>query len=274
MDLAPPPRAQRQRFDRRDETGTAGSRPWGDGIYRRRIELRHDNERVIGELEDDFHHFAVALDHDGEIVTAIRAEGVRHPWDVCADADRPIQTVVGTKIVDHPSVLSELDARANCTHLFDLTGLAAAHAARPAGTRRFEAEVTDPDTKGARSASLWVDHSLVLRWDLEKREVVGPDPWRGIPLWNGFMRWALAELDPATAEAAIVLRRAIDISRGRMQDLDDYRSNAELAEFMSGICHAYTPENRERGVRITGSARDFTDQPELLLADFDDRNPA
>ena len=102
MDLAPPPRAQRQRFDRRDETVTAGSRPWGDGIYRRRIELRHDNERVIGELEDDFHHFAVALDHDGEIVTAIRAEGVRHPWDVCADADPPIQTVVGTKIVDIP----------------------------------------------------------------------------------------------------------------------------------------------------------------------------
>jgi hypothetical protein len=42
---------------------------------------------------------------------------------------------------------------------------------------------------------------------------------------------------------------------------------------MTGICHAFTPENNERGVRLVGSARDFTDQPELLLADFDDRNP-
>ena len=32
--------------------------------------------------------------------------------------------------------------------------------------------------------------------------------------------------------------------------------------------------SRERGVRLTGSARDFTDRPELLLADFDDRNQA
>ena len=85
------------------------------------------------------------------------------------------------------------------------------------------------------------------------------------------MRWALTELDTATAEAAIVLRRAVDISRGRTDDLDRYRSNAELAGFMTGVCHAYTDANKERGVRLIGSALDFTDRPELLLADFDDR---
>lgn len=273
MDSPPPPRDRRPRFDRRDETSTAGSRPWGDGVYRRRIDLRNDGRCVVGELEDDFHHFAVELDHADARVTELRAEGVRHPWDVCASADEPIQAVVGTRVVDDPAALAPLDARANCTHLFDLVGLAVAHAARPAGRRRFEAEVTDPDPTGARRAHLWVDDRLALRWDLERREVVGPDGWAGIPLWKGFMRWALAELDPPTAESAIVLRRAIDISRGRMQDLDDYRSNAELAGFMTGICHAFTPENAERGVRLTGSARDFTDRPELLLADFDDRNP-
>ena len=69
------------------------------------------------------------------------------------------------------------------------------------------------------------------------------------------------------------MRRAVDISRGRMDDLDAYRSNAELAGFMTGVCHAFTPVNNERGVRLTGSARDFTERPELLLADFDDRTP-
>ncbi|NDH84724.1 MAG: hypothetical protein EBY65_07635, partial [Acidimicrobiia bacterium] len=152
-------------------------------------------------------------------------------------------------------------------------GLVVAHAARSTTERRFEAEVTDPDEHGDRTARLWVDGDLRIEWAMRQRDIVGPDRWTGAPLWSGFMGWALAELDDATAEAAIVLRRAVDISRGRMQDLDDYRSNAELAGFMTGICHAFTPENNERGVRLVGSARDFTDQPELLLADFDDRNP-
>ena len=270
-----PPRDRRPRFDRRDETRRAGDRPWGDGVYRRRIDIhRADGDCVIGELEDDFHHFALTVDHDAAAVTAVSAEGIRHPWDLCAEADQPIQAIVGTALRDDPAVLGELDARANCTHLFDLAGLVVAHAARPSTGRRFDAEVADPDDDGNRVARLWVDGSLVLEWQLREREVVGPDRWAGIPLWKGFMRWARTELDTPTAEAAIVLRRAVDISRGRMQDLDDYRSNAELAGFMTGICHAFTLENRERGVRLTGSARDFTDQPELLLADFDDRNPS
>ena len=273
-DSNPPPRDRRPRFDRRDETIRAGERTWGDGIYRRRIDVhRVGDGTVVGELEDDFHHFAITVDHDASRVTAVAAEGIRHPWDVCAEADQPIQAIVGATLVDEPSVLGELDARANCTHLFDLAGLTVAHAARSVDVRRFEAEVTDPDDAGNRRARLWIDDALTLEWLLHNREVVGPDRWAGIPLWKGFMRWALAELDTATAEGAIVLRRAIDISRGRMQDLDDYRSNAELAGFMTGICHAFTPENNERGVRLVGSARDFTDQPELLLADFDDRNP-
>lgn len=268
-----PPRDRRPRFDRRDETRRAGDRPWGDGVYRRRIEIRRvTDSRVVGELEDDFHHFAITVDHDDTAVTAVSAEGIRHPWDLCAEADQPIQAVIGTELRDDPAVLGHLDARANCTHLFDLAGLVVAHTARPDTRRCFDAEVTDPDEDGNRAAHLWVDGTTTLEWQLHQREVIGPEQWQGIPLWNGFMRWALTELDSATAEAAIVLRRVIDISRGRMQDLDDYRSNAELAGFMTGICHAFTPENRERGVRLTGSARDFTDRPELLLADFDDRN--
>ncbi|MEM8705526.1 MAG: DUF2889 domain-containing protein [Actinomycetota bacterium] len=270
-----PPRDARARFDRADLTRRAGERPWGDGTYRRRIIVRRvDAHTVTGELEDDFHHFGVRVGHDDTAITWIEGATERHPWDVCAEADEPIQAVIGTTLRDDPAVLAELDARHNCTHLFDLAGLVVAHAARTTTERRFDAEITDPDHDGDRTARLWVDGDLVIEWALQQREVVGPERWAGIPLWKGFMGWALGELDPTTAEAAIVLRRAVDISRGRMQDLDDYRSNAELAGFMTGICHAFTPENNERGVRLTGSARDFTDLPELLLADFDDRNPA
>lgn len=268
-----PPRRLQAPFDRRTAAPRQGDRPWGEGVYRRRIIVRTTGAATAGELEDDFHHFSFEVECEDGIVAAVRTEAFRHPWDLCAEADEPIRAVVGTAVVDEPTVLSHLDARVNCTHVFDLAGLVVAHAARRDGERCFDAEVTDPDADGDRTARLWVDGELRLDWQLRHREVVGPGRWAGIPLWKGFLRWAQATLDRPTAEAAMVLRRAIDISRGRMDDLDGYQANADLAHVLDGICHAYTPHNRERGVRLTGSARDFADQPELLLADFETRRP-
>ncbi len=85
---SPPPQDRRARFDRRIETQRAGDRPWGDGIYRRRITVRRTGSTtVVGELEDDFHHFGVQIDHDESEITAIVADAERHPWDICAEAD-------------------------------------------------------------------------------------------------------------------------------------------------------------------------------------------
>ena len=271
-DPVAPPRRLQAPFDRRVAAPRQGDRPWGDGIYRRRIIVRTDGNTTTGELEDDFHHFGFTVVCDAGAVVDVRTSAVRHPWDICAEADEPIRAGIGTRVDDSPTVLSHLDARTNCTHVFDLAGLVVAHAGRPAAERRFDAEVTDPDAAGHRTARLWVDGELRLDWQLRQRQVIGPDAWAGIPLWKGFLRWALDTLDGPTAEAAMVLRRAIDISRGRMDDLDSYQANAELAHVLDGVCHAYTPANRERGVRLTGSARDFADAPHLLLADFEVRN--
>ena len=48
--------------------------------YRRRIRLlRLDPTTVWGGLEDDFHHFEITLDHDGERVTEISMDALRWP---------------------------------------------------------------------------------------------------------------------------------------------------------------------------------------------------
>lgn len=271
-DPVAPPRRLQAPFDRRAATPRQGDRPWGDGIYRRRIIVRTDDDTTTGELEDDFHHFGFTVVCSDGVVVGVATSAVRHPWDVCAEADAPIRAVIGTRVDDIPTVLAHLDARANCTHVFDLAGLVVAHAGRPSPERQFDAEVTDPGAEGDRTARLWIDGELRLDWQLRQRTVIGPAAWADIPLWKGFLRWALDTLDGPTAEAAMVLRRAVDISRGRMDDLDSYRTNSELSHVLDGVCHAYTPANRERGVRLTGSARDFADAPELLLADFESRN--
>ena len=124
METPPAPRrARRDVFDRLEAVPRASERPWGDGTYRRRILVRRAGARAWGELEDDFHHFRVELRHDGSLVTDVVGSGLRSPWTTCLDAGVPLRTLVGTRLTTGPLALSHLDARQNCTHMFDLAGL-------------------------------------------------------------------------------------------------------------------------------------------------------
>ncbi|GJM38274.1 MAG: hypothetical protein DHS20C19_16410 [Acidimicrobiales bacterium] len=272
--MIPPPRATRAEFDRADETPRASEREYGTGIYRRRIVVRLDGGHASGELEDDFHHFRVAIEHDGEVVTGVDGSGVRSPWTMCLTAGDPLQAVTGRTLAVGPLALGGLDAKQNCTHMFDLASLVVTHAARGVeGDRQYDMAVDDPDPDTAdRHARLWRDGALLLDWHLRDREVLSPDEWREAPLWSGFIPWADAHLDAEVAEAAVALRRACDISRGRLGDLDEMETAEPLLEMMSGICHAFQPANAPLAIRRKGSGRDFTDHPDLLLADFDARN--
>lgn len=274
MSLVPPPRDRRPAFDRRDHTPRLWERDGTPGTYRRRIHLRSGDEgRVTGELEDDFHHFRVELRHDGAEIIAVTGSGLRAPWTTCLSAGDPLQTLVGTRLQTGPAALGDLDARQNCTHMFDLAGLLVAHGGRrSAGDRVYDMAVDDTDpASGERFARLWRDGEALLEWRLRDREVLAPDEWRDAPLWSGFIAWAAASLDDELAEAAVALRRTITISMGRLDDLDRMETAAPLRPLMEGICHTMQEAHVELAVRHKGSARDFSDRPELLLADFDDR---
>jgi hypothetical protein len=269
-----PDRSIAEVFDRSEATPRASTRDYGSGIYRRRILVRRSGTRAIGELEDDFHHFRVEVAHDGHEVVRVDGSGVRSPWTMCLTGGEPLQSVVGTPLATGPLALSHLEARQNCTHMFDLAGLVVTHASRGVdGDRLYDMAIDDPaGGDGERSARLWRDGELILDWRLLDRTVLGPTDWVDAPLWQGFIPWAGRELDHETAEAAVALRRACDISRGRQGDLDEFDAAESLAEMMAGICHAFQPQNVELAIRHKGSGRDFTDHPDLLLADFDARD--
>lgn len=273
MPSAPPPRDARPVFDRADDTPRATTRPGGEGVYRRRVIVRLEGAHAGGELEDDFHHFRVELDHDGSAVTAVDGSGVRAPWTMCLTAGEPIQALVGTLLRTGPLALAALDARKNCTHMFDLAGLIVTHTARGIdGDRIYDMAVDDPHPETAeRHAQLWRDGELLLDWHLRDRTVLGPSDWIDAPLWTRFIPWAAEHLDAEIGEAAVALRRACDIARGREADLDKMDSAAPLIDVMNEICHSFQPQNAPLAIRSKGSGRDFTDRPELLLADFDAR---
>jgi hypothetical protein len=252
----------------RSPTGNAESAERTIGSYRRRIRLVSVDDRTVrGDLEDDFHRFGLTLHHDGARVTAVEGDAERFPWTTCPSAVEPLRAVAGAPISRRLTELGEhVAARSNCTHLFDLAGLAIAHAARavPQGRRQYDAMI--PDRSGmSTSPQLERDGELVLRWQLEGTTLAGPPPYEGLALRAGFLAWAEANLDEEEAEAAIVLRRACDISFGRAMDLDVYESGADLGDIMLGTCHSFQPGTIEVGLRNKGQTRDFSDDADRLL---------
>lgn len=222
------------------------------GTYRRVVELTAPSPtEVAGELVDDFHHFRVWIGHDGERVVTVGAEAVRFPWTTCPQAKAELLGLVGAPLPDDATgIAALLPARRNCTHMYDLAGLALAHAAAGRSHRRYEVAVPDRDRSGRTRAVLWRDGEELLAWDLCRHEVEGPPPWAGAPLREGFIAWATANLDPDTAEAAIVLRRAVHISFGRAVDLDAFVRAAELAPTMLGTCYTFSPGIVETARRV------------------------
>jgi hypothetical protein len=206
--------------------------------------------------------------HDGERVVEVRGEGVRYPWTTCPDAVEPLRALAGAPLSTRLSALGDhAPARQNCTHLFDLAGLAIAHAARgDGGIRRYDVAIADRDGKRTHP-ELWRDGERVLRWDLAGRQLLGPPPFENVSLRGGFIAWAEETLDRDTAEAASILRRACDISLGRVMDLDVFETADMLGEQVRGTCHSFQPGTIERAVRVKGQTRDFTNDAGGLLQD-------
>ena len=166
-----------------------------EGPYRRRIRLLSTDPGVVeAALEDDFHHFALTLRHDGERVIDIAGRARRWPWSTCADAVIPLRQIEGMSLSPRcTSVATAADPRANCTHLFDLAGLAVAHAARGVERRQYDAEIPRPVDRRSR-ARLWRDGQVVLEWQLVDGAVVDAPPYSDVPWNGGFMRWTEATL--------------------------------------------------------------------------------
>lgn len=240
--------------------------PYGHGIYRRRIRLVARGDTVRADLEDDFHRFGVVLRHAGERVAEARGESFRFPWETCPGASARIEELVGLPLLGRAADLAaHTDVRLHCTHLYDLFALALAHAA--AGRRRRQYDVAVPDRVERRTeVTLQRDGAPLLAWRVEGQRVVGPPAFAGLVLrGRPFLAWIHANLDPDTAEAALVLRRACYIALGRGTDLDGVASADRITPIAGASCHSMQPGIAEHAHRIRHATRDFTQRPDALL---------
>jgi hypothetical protein len=247
------------------------SAPFRSGSFRRRLRVVVEApDRVAAGIEDDFHYFTVELRHDGRRVVAMDAASRRWPWSTCPGAAEPLRALAGMPLSPRCLAVGDwADPRQNCTHMFDLAGLAVAHAARggaPGTTRQYDVAIPFGAQFGGRhDVRLWRDGDLLLTWTLDGRDCVAPPPYSEVRWRGGFLRWADEHLDADAAEAAIVLRRACDIGMGRGMDLDAVDSAEQLLDTQGAICHTMQPGVVEVALRNRGTIRDWDDDPDALL---------
>lgn len=235
-------------------------------LFRRRIVLAsrasHAGAAVRAALEDDYHHFRVELlVADGQ-VTGISGQSPRHPYSLCPSASAALSSLVGMTLSGSAhAVTLHTPASGQCTHQFDMAGLACAAAARGIATRQYDIEVEVADL-GHRAARLWRDGQPLLDWQVTDWTLTGPPPYSGVDLRHGLARWALSNLPEEEGEAALVLRRCTVISLGRTKPLDQ-----QVHARASGACYVQQPERAALALRQVGSTWDFTQSPERLCAD-------
>ena len=242
-----------------------------EGTYLRQIDLNTwDEHTVVGWLEDEYHHFGITLTHDGARVTDVRVAAPRHPWSTCADAGVPLRALIGQPLVSRCSDIGSLiDMRRQCTHVFDLAGLALAHARGRRAHRRYHgtvrplADVVPGASQDRLRATLYRDGMEVLWWDLHEDLITAPAPYAGRSINRGFREW-LETREEAEAEDASVLRRVAFVAKGRKISIEHMRVADDLGQ--PPLCHSFQPEYRKIAFRITDNRRRFDASEAQMLA--------
>ncbi len=256
--------------DNRDEYSVHLNPDYGSGIFRRRIHLAAESGRVVAQLEDSAHGFRATLEHDGTVVTGIRGESLRTPYDICAGATEPIKAFVGQRI-DTPAarIVRIINPFKNCTHLYDLSALALemCQLHETTGATERQIDVIIPDEQGEPvDARVLIDGDEVLLWQVLNWQITGPAEVAGKPFYRGFAAWVNETLSGLESTAAFALQKGYLVSESRRYDMNAIAGQApEIQEGMKDICYTYSSERVNTGIRLRDTMRDFTDCEEQLL---------
>ncbi|MES2898995.1 MAG: DUF2889 domain-containing protein [Pseudomonadota bacterium] len=230
------------------------------GALHRRVVLDARGMHVSAAVEDDFHHFALRVTHDGTEVTGLEATALRNPWASCPSASAQLQQLVGTRL---DAGGNGIDHFQQCTHQYDLALMALAQALR-GGRRDYLARVSDP-VDGRGKATLERDGQPLMAWSLDVSTIVAGTHLVGANL----RKLDIDSIDDAeTAEAVKLLRRSVMVAGGRGHNFDQYASLAVFAGRMTGACFAFQAHRLDEGLRVRGSVRDFSGGSTTPLAAY------
>jgi hypothetical protein len=235
---------------------------YGTRICRRGVRLTKVEGAVIGELEDSVHALRCRVEHDGEVVTRIEAEFIRHPTTICGGALAMLDGLIGLPLsTPLTHFYGDGKAKLHCTHAYDLVWWSIAHARRaPAGRR--DHVIVAHQTEGQVTVSVHVDGAPLFDLRIADDEILSPEPFAGKNIQKGFVRWAIEHLEGDTLEAALVLHKGYFISRSH-RFLQIPGPVANSSRDFEGACWTYT-QPRMAIAEYVESRREFVDGIGLL----------
>lgn len=240
---------------------------YGSGIFRRRMSLRVAGHRVAVDMEDDNHGFRVRLEHDGDRVTGLEIDAVRHPFNTCPEAIRLLQQrLLGLRLDEEEKTLrTRLVPGENCTHMYDMALIAMAHARDAESCVIYDMEVED-ECKGITTARVARDGQTIHTWKIGNHTLLAPAEHAGQPVMRGFYQWASRAFSGIPREAAMVLQRAYFVAQSRRYSYAPAADHPATSDGMPrGSCYSYNAGAVERAHRSDGTIRTFSDAPGKLL---------
>ncbi|WP_188062110.1 DUF2889 domain-containing protein [Sphingobium sp. KCTC 72723] len=226
--------------------------------FRRHLRVTPSPGQVIAALEDDYHCMAVILRHDGVRVTGIDSVMERVPWTTCPGAPAVLAaTFTGVALADVPA---RGEKKANCTHLHDLTVLAAAHAGETAPIL-YEIVTCDP-VDGLATAEIRRDGVALLQVAHRNHLMEAPAEIAGLSILK--LRDWIDSLDAPHREAARLLQWGAILANGRLIPME----RQSTASRVPPNCFTFQPDNAAKAIRV-GKVIDFTATPLTPLDHFD-----
>lgn len=256
------------------------------GIFRRSVRIQGGPGAISADMEDDYHRFGIDLTHDGEKVVALHGRPLRTPWNTCQLAPNALRVLEGLPLKANPSdFVRQSNARAQCTHMYELTALAGSHALRGEFAADYAADIPYPIGEAPVRALMRRNGELLLDWMISRPSatgaaadvpeelvagdmIVAPEPYAGRPL-RSLLKWAREAVSPELYDAIYIFRRAIGISAARTTDLDALPDVEKvLFSRKGGDCFTFQLANLPATRRVRGSTLDFTARPQQLLSDL------
>lgn len=229
---------------------------YGQGAYRRRLEFTALPEAMVAQVDDNFHSYWLALEHDKRVITSVEAGFLRAPTTMCGGAPSGLGTLVGAPLeTDRRELMVRLPQQCNCTHLVDLALWTLSQLGRCATW-----EIVIPDSvDGAAWITIMRDDVILHRWQVRGFELLAPDSLAGKPLMRGFIKWATQAFTGDELMAATMLQRGVFVARGRQHIVDQGRPvPLSRAAGMNGMCWSYSDERWESGFGSLDFVRDFS----------------
>ena len=226
--------------------------------FRRRFVVTPGPDAVVSAVEDDYHCMAVRLRHDGVSVVEVEALMDRAPWTTCPGAMAVLQqTFVGATLAEAAALGRKTD---NCTHLYDLAVLAAAHAGDTAPLT-YDIVVCDPVDRLV-AAEIRREGSTILRFEHREHVMVSPAEIAGLSLLK--LREWIGGLGEVEREAARLLQWGTILANGRTYPME-LQSDAAR---MPPNCFTFQPHNSKSARRV-GKVINLSQEQRAPLAYFD-----